>query len=52
MGWQAALGGLIRHGLVSDIPGWGIDLYELTDFGQALIAVMRQVKATTPSGTS
>jgi hypothetical protein len=51
VGWQGALGGLIRHGLVRDFPGWGIDLYELSDFGGALIAVMRQVRVT-PAGTN
>jgi hypothetical protein len=52
VGWQGALGGLIRHRLVRDFPGWGIQLYELSDFGRALIDVVRQVRSTTPAGTN
>jgi hypothetical protein len=45
VGWQGTCG-LFRHGLVRDFPGWGIDLYELSDFGRVIIAVMRQVRVT------
>jgi hypothetical protein len=52
VGCQGALGGLVRHGLVAIKGAFGGNIYVLSDFGQALMAVMRQVAATMPSRNS
>jgi hypothetical protein len=45
LGIQAALGGLVRHGLVRTESGYGALTYSLTEFGRALLDVIRLIKA-------
>lgn len=45
LGIQAALGGLVRHGLVRTESGYGVLTYSLTEFGRALLDLIRLIKA-------
>jgi hypothetical protein len=51
LGIQAALGGLVRHGLVRTGVGYGPLIYSLNEFGQALLDVVRLIQDPGMQGT-
>lgn len=46
VGRHAALGGLMRHGLVDTVSGYGEMTYRITEFGHAMLEVMRLPDST------